>query len=100
MQSESVEIVFGEDVQDFLIDRGLKLTTTQRQVIASLIDALRADPEIGEHVEPAVAQWFPAKRWIEEHLGDGLHIAFYYNIEQNRGIITVRIVAVRFGIKM
>ena len=91
-------VVFSEEAQDYLIDKGAALTRRQRQVIARLVEQLSADPLLGD--PPAFPEWTPCDYWVERHLGGRIHVAFYYDVERRLGRTTVRIRAVRIGMKM
>ncbi len=91
-------VVFSEEAENYLIDKGVALSKRQRQVIADLVEQLSADPLLGD--PPPFPEWTPCDYWVERHLGGRIHAAFYYDVERSPGRTTVRIRAIRIGMKM
>ena len=93
-----VQVVFSEDAQDYLIDHGRSLSRRQRLAIAKMIKELEKDPDVGD--PPLFPEYTPCDAWIERHLGSRVHAVFYYDIEKYQDRITIRVRAVRIGMKM
>jgi len=80
------------------IDRGRDLAERQRKVIAALISELSENPLLGD--PPLFPEYTPCDYFVEKHIGRRIHVTFYYDVERHLGKTTVRVRAVRIGMKM
>jgi len=87
------ELRISEELQDKLIDIGLKLSTHQRTILKKLLKRIKKDPRSGDFHQPlpiVVSTDF----YIKKGLGENMEILIGYDILETvyNGLVTIRVI--------